>query len=59
MLDDDSLDFGRKLTQDKLFEFDLGARVIDVDANEITLGVIVEHHTLRNFSARDGVQRAL
>jgi hypothetical protein len=32
---------------------DLFARVVDVDADKVPVGIIVYHHPFRNFSALD------
>ena len=40
----DGLHFSGHLAQRKLAEVDFGARVVDVDADEIAASVVIEHH---------------
>jgi hypothetical protein len=44
---------GRELAQDQLLKLDLFARIIDVDAYKVPVGIIVHHNPFRNFSALD------
>jgi hypothetical protein len=50
-LSGNGLYLGRKLVQDQLLKLDLFARVFDIDANEVPIGIIVQHNPLGNFAA--------
>lgn len=43
-LSDNGLYLGRELVQDQLLKLNLFARVVDVNANKVSFGVIVHHH---------------
>src|SRR5882724_2699466 len=47
------LDLSGKPAQDQLLELNFLARVVDVDPNQISLRIVVEHHAFGNFSALD------
>jgi hypothetical protein len=44
---------GRQLVQAQLLELDLFARVVDVNTNKVSVGIIVHHDPFRNFAALD------
>ena len=46
-------DFARELAENELFELDLGAGIVNIDANEVALRVVIELHTLGNFPSLD------
>jgi hypothetical protein len=53
MLSGNCADFARELAEDEFFELNLGTGIVDVDAYEIALGVVIELHTLRDFPSFD------
>lgn len=50
-LDGDIVNFGWQLVEDQMIKLDLGAGVVDVDANELAVGVVVQHHAFRDLAA--------
>lgn len=51
MLASDRLDRAWQLAEDERVHLDLGSGVIDVDADQVASGVIVEHDAFGNLSA--------
>jgi len=42
---------GGDFAQSKLFKLNLIAGIIDIDADQTPLGIIIQHHTLGNLTA--------
>jgi hypothetical protein len=42
MLSGNGADFARELAKNELFELDLGAGIVDIDAHKVSLGVVIE-----------------
>jgi len=53
VLSGNRLNYRRKSAEDQFFELNLGACIIDIDANQIAAGVVIKHHTLRNLTTLD------
>ena len=47
------LNLAGEFTEGQLFELDFSACVVDVDANEVAIAVVIEHHALRNLPTLD------
>ena len=43
------MDHTRKLAENEFFKLDLGTRIVNIDADEVSVGVVVELHALRDF----------
>src|SRR6266513_5578400 len=53
MLSGNGADFARELAKNELFELNLRAGIVDIDAHKVSLGVVIELHTLRDFPSFD------
>ena len=53
MLASDGFDSGRELAHDQRLQLNFGAGVIDVDADEVPVLVVVEHDAVRDLPALD------
>ena len=51
LLSGNRLYLGGKLAENQFLELNLGTCVVDVDPYEVTVGIVVKHHTLRDFAA--------
>lgn len=49
-LSGNSLNRARQLAENELFELHLGAGIVDIDADQVPIGIVVQHDAFRNLA---------